>query len=174
MIAMADFSLTYQIIIIELLERASVPLSNARICDFSSELDLMDYFTTQQTINTLIDAGMITPESSATSTLYRTTDLGKETLSLYRSEVPASIRESIKTFLRDNNVSIQYDSSLSADYHPSPEGGYLCSLRRFEEGQLIISLLVHVSSEAAAKACCINWRVSNEEVYSDILDKLIK
>ncbi len=171
---MADFSLTYRIIIIELLDRASAPLSNAMICDFTAETDLMDYFATQQTINDLIDAGMITSEASATSTQYHVTEQGKETLRLYRSEVPARIRESIKSFLKNNKVSIQYDSSLSADYHPSPEGGYLCSLRRLEEGQVIISLLLHVSSESAAEAACVNWRSLNEELYSVILDNLIR
>ena len=170
---MADFSLTYQMILLELCERARTPLSNAQISDFTASLDFMDYFTTQETLHGLVDADMLTVESTHNHTLYRATEKAREALRQYHAEVPPDIRESINAYLRHNQLAIRQDNALTANYRPSGDGGYLCSLRVLENDRIILSLLLHVSSEAAAEAVCTNWRARHAQVHETILDQLL-
>ena len=171
---MADFRLTYQIILIELMERSVVPLSTARILDFTAQLPFFDYFQTQETLNSLLEAGMVETENSGNTTLYHSTVKAHEAYELYHSEVPPDIRDQIIEYLNDNELSIQTDNALSCVYHPSYNGGYLCTLRRIENDRIQISLSVHVANVDAAKAVCANWKARYEDVYAAIMDQLIK
>ena len=170
---MSDISLTYKIIILELLNRAEAPLSNGQITDFITESGITDYFTAQEAIGSLTDADMLEVIHSNNNTLYRTTDVAKETLRLYQEKVSPNIKDEILSFLSKNSLTIKQNSSLFADYEHLSSGGCLCDLRMIDDDVLITELKLHVTSEEAAKTVCTNWKVRCEEVYEAVMDRLI-
>lgn len=170
---MSDISLTYKIIILELLNRVNYPLSNAQITDFFTESGITDYFTTQEAISSLIDAGMLEVIHSNNNTLYQGNEQAWETLRLYQEKVSSNIKDEMISYLNKNGLSMKQSNSLFADYQHLSSGGYLCSLRMLEEDAVVIDLALRVTSEAAAEAVCTNWKVRCGEVYEAVVDRLI-
>lgn len=170
---MSDISLTYKIIILELLSRVNYPLSNAQITDFFTESGITDYFTTQEAISSLIDAEMLEVIPSNNNTLYQINEQAQETLRLYQEKVSSNIKDEIISYLNKNGFSYKQSNSLFADYQHLSSGGYLCSLRMLEEDVVVIDLQLHVASEVAAEAVCTNWKVRCGDVYEAVVDRLV-
>lgn len=171
---MSDISLTYKMIILELLGRVNYPLSNAQVSDFIVESGITDYFTAQEAISSLIDAGMLEVIHSSNNTLYQGNEKAQETLRLYQEKISPKIKDEIVSYLNKNGLSMKQSNSLFADYQHLSSGGYLCSLRMLEDEAVVIDLALHVTSRAAAEAVCTNWKVRSLDVYEAVVDRLIR
>ena len=68
-----------KLIILYLIEKIEIPLSNSEICQFALEKNLMDYFSVQQYLSELVDSGLLEMTTENNSTRYTTTPPGKET-----------------------------------------------------------------------------------------------
>ena len=72
---MADINLTYKIIILRLLDKAQIPLSNITLVDFFLEYEYTDYFNGQMAISDVVDSKMVDVIESHGSTSYVINDI---------------------------------------------------------------------------------------------------
>lgn len=170
---MADTNLLYKIIILDLLDKAGFALSHAQISQFFTDYGYANYFAIQPVIHDLDDTGMIASDEMSTTTFYSITEEGRRTLSAFQYKITEAIEKDIETYLKDNEIAIQRDNSVIADYVPSSEGGYLVHCSASESGHSVMEINLHVSTKEQAEVITLNWKSRFMDVYGSIMDQLI-
>ena len=75
----------YKLMILYMLAHVNFPLTNSQLTDFFLDHEYTTYFTLQQALNELREAGLLKMESIHNSSRYEITREGEDTLSFYKS-----------------------------------------------------------------------------------------
>ena len=73
----------YKLMNLYMLKQVSFPLTNAQLSNFFLENDYTTYFTLQQALNELLDAGLVKKETIRNSSRYEITKEGLDTLDFF-------------------------------------------------------------------------------------------
>ena len=171
---MAEPTMIYKITILELLNRSGFPLSNSQISNFFLEGELTDYFTAQQAISDVEDAGFISSATTHNNTTYSLTEEGRHTLQLFREKLTGPILEDIRKYMSANSISMKEENSYKANYFKADRGGYVVQLKITDGETPTVDLSLHVQSKEIAETICNNWKVRCEDVYASVLDILVQ
>ena len=76
----------YKLMILYMLDHVNFPLTNSQLTDFFLDHEYTTYFTLQQALNELKEAGLIRMESTHNSSRYEITKEGDDTLSFFRKQ----------------------------------------------------------------------------------------
>lgn len=162
----------YKLIVLYMLDRVSFPLTTAQISDFILEKEYTNFLTLQQVINELTDAGMISTRSIRNRTHLAITDEGQETLTFFQNRINDAIKADIKTYFRENELSLRNEVSVLGDYYKSTSGEYEAHLVAKDRGNKLIELTLSVPSEEMASSICDNWQNKNQEIYMYLTKEL--
>ena len=83
----------YKLMNLYMLKQVNFPLTNAQLSNFFLEHDYTTYFTLQQALNELLDAGLIHKETILNSTRYEITQEGADTLGFFGNVISPAIIE---------------------------------------------------------------------------------
>ncbi len=163
----------YKLMVMYMLNRVDFPLSNNQISNFMLERQYTDYFTLQEIIHSLEEDDFVRSVSHHNSTRYNLTDRGTETINIFSGKVPASIREDIENYLKENKYELKCDAQTVSEYYKTDGGDYTAKLRVLEGPRTLIDLSLSLPSEDEAKAVCSAWKQKNSEVYEFIMKTLM-
>lgn len=163
----------YKLVILYMLEQMKEPLSNSQITECIVSRDIASYFTVQQTIAQLLESRLIASKKNRNRTFFTNTEEGRRTLNYYRYLAPERILSSIDDYLRENKLEIKQQICIFADYEPLPEKEYAVYFSIKEQDASIFQLTLTVPDEKLAVKMCDNWQKKNEELYADIMSKLM-
>lgn len=170
---MAEGLTLYKLIILYMLRRVNFPLSNTQITEYMIEKDYTDYFHVQQALHDLVDTKLITVEVIRNTSLYTATDSGEKTLEYFSSEISYSIKKEIDRYLRENAFELRNESCMIADWVQTSDGGCEVTCRVTEGKDTVISVTFGVPSEAEAERVCERWPGAAQEIYVNIMMKLL-
>ena len=85
----------YKLMNLYMLKQVNFPLTYAQISDFFLSREYTDYFTLQQALTELLEAGLARSETIHNSTRYEITREGEETLSFFGKKISPAIIEDI-------------------------------------------------------------------------------
>lgn len=162
----------YKLIILYMLDRVTFPLTKAQVGDFILEKEYTNFLTLQQVTAELIDAELITAESSRNRTYLKITDEGRETLTFFGNRINSSIKEDVDSFLFEHELEMRNEVSILADYYKSTSGEYEAHLKAQEKGVTVVEVTLSVPDEDTASSICANWQKSNQEIYQYLISKL--
>jgi DNA-binding PadR family transcriptional regulator len=163
-----------KLIILFLLYQMDMPLSTAQMVDFAVDGEYMDYFSFQQYIAQLGDAGMI--ESTVTennTTMYTITSEGEEVLRLFSKQIPYSKRTAICEYVSDNKKRIKREFEVVANYFFNAENDYIVKCGVYEDDTALMEISMSVVSKEQAKRIKKNWKENVTELYGRILSVMI-
>lgn len=163
----------YKLMILYMLRKVSFPLTNSQITGFFLEKDYADYFHVQEALSDLVSSKLITEEKIRNATMYTATIAGEETLEYFSNEVPYAIKKDITSFLKENAYELRNESCTVADYDQTEDGGYAVHCRVTEGRETIIELTINVTSEEEANRVCVKWPEKAQEIYIDVMTKLL-
>lgn len=155
-----------------MLDRVSFPLTTAQVSDFILEKEYTNFLTLQQVINELTDAGMISTRAIRNRTHLAITDEGRETLNFFQNRIGDAIKTDIKTYFRENELSLRNEVSVLGDYYKSTSGEYEAHLVAKDRGNKLIELTLSVPSEEMAASICDNWQKKNQDIYMYLTKEL--
>lgn len=155
-----------------MLDRVTFPLTKAQVCNFLLEKEYTNFLTLQQATAELIDAELITANTSRNRTYLEITAEGRETLSFFRNRINHSIRKDIDAFLNEHELEMRNEVSILADYHKSASGEYEAHLQAKEKDVTVIELALSVPDEDTASAICANWQKKNQDIYQYLIRQL--
>lgn len=170
----SDALTLYKLIILFLLDKVDFPLTNAQISNFILDKEYTNYFSLQQCISELTEEEFITVETVGHTSLYQITPSGEETLSFFQNMIPQAIQEEILAYLKENKYSLRDETSTLSEYHKLNKDEYMVSLRVMEKKNPIIDIHISVPTEEDAAKVCSNWRSQSQEIYSYVLNQLLK
>ncbi|MDO5410669.1 MAG: DUF4364 family protein [Lachnospiraceae bacterium] len=163
----------YKLMVLYMLNQVQFPLTNSQMLSFFLDNEYTDYFTFQQAINELVDAGLILTESRHNSSHYTITEAGGETLSYFSSSISQAIIDEMDDFLRENHVKLRNESGITSEYYKSGQE-YTVRCQVKEGRNLLFALEVSVPNKEQAIAVCNNWAKSSQDIYSFAVKSLFK
>ncbi len=169
---MTELDITYKIIVLKLLSRSDIALTNAQITDFFLETSTADYFTIQDAIAALTETANIIVTSTATQKFYQINEKGLETLSLFSDHLSKDVSSDIEQYFEKHGLAMKEENSLVSLFFPS-EDGYICHLKKTDGNTVLIDISLSVHDRSLAQTICANWKVGADKVYDSLMDILV-
>lgn len=121
----------YKLMILYMLDHVNFPLTNSQLTDFFLDHEYTTYFTLQQALNELKEAGLIRMESTHNSSRYEITKEGDDTLSFFGNNISPAIIEDIDSYLKENKFRLRNEVGVISDFYKSTNQDYIvhCEVR---------------------------------------------
>lgn len=171
---MAEALTQYKLIVLYMLEKADCPLTNTQISTFILEKEYTTYFTLQQILNELLSSELLRAETTHSNTLYHLTPAGRETLSYFPDKISEAIKEDVLSFFEKNQVHLKQETLILADYYKTINQVYMARCQIKERELPLVDLTLKAGSKEQAEAICENWRNQTDEVYTYLMDLLLR
>lgn len=170
---MSEAFTLYKLIVLYMLEKVDFPLTNGQISEFILEKGYTTYFTLQQAISEMMEAGFIREESTHNRTLYHLTEDGAETIQYFKSNISPAIRKDVDTFMAENAYDLKNEVAVKSDYYPNSSNEYSVRCQIFESNTTLIDLTISVPTEEEAISVSNNWNKKHQEIYAQIMADLL-
>lgn len=162
----------YKLIILYMLDRATLPLTKAQIDDFILEKEYTNYLTLQQAISELCEIELISAKTYHNRTQLMLTDEGRSTLGFFDHQISDAIKQDVNSYLKEHAVTLRNEVSVTGQYHKISSKAYETVLQATDRGELLLELKMHVPDEKTAAAVCEQWQRKNEGLYAHIIKEL--
>ncbi|MGN0432116.1 MAG: DUF4364 family protein [Lachnospiraceae bacterium] len=169
---MQDPLTLYKLIVLYMLDRVNFPLTKTQVIDFMQEKEYTSFFTLQQVISELIDAGLVTAQSIRNRTHLAITEDGRETLSFFNNRISDAIKSDIDAYLLENEFTLRNEVAVQGDYYKSTSGEYEAHLLAKERGITLVDITLSVPSAELASSICDNWQRKNQHIYQYLIEQL--
>ena len=163
-----------KLVVLYLLAKVKMPLSLSQITQTILERAYTDYFSLQQYLNEMVDAGLVIQEKESHISWFSITDRGIETLGFFESRISLSTREELDSFIEHNWRTLRNEMEVTAEYTTEKENEYIVHCQVNENDSILIELKVNVASKKQANELCANWRNNATTLYGEILGMLAK
>ena len=88
-------------------------------------------------------------------------------------KIPASLREEITIFIRDNRQSFRRKQEYFSDYYKNADGSYTVLMKIVEPLGTKMELKLNVANRGIAKVIYNKWEEKASQVYASLYDILI-
>lgn len=163
----------YKLMNLYMLKQVNFPLTNSQLSDFFLEHEYTTYFTLQQALNELLEAGLIRMESNRNTTRYEITKEGEDTLTFFGKNISPAIVEDMDQYLKDNRFRMRNEVGLVADYYKSTNQDYIVHCEVREGKTVLIDLSLSVPDRNQAESMCGNWEKKSQEIYAFTMRSLM-
>ena len=170
---MNDALTLYKLIILYMLNKVDLPLTNSQLSQFIIGKGYTDYFTIQTAINELIESRLISYETIRNTSHYELTPDGIETLNLFEYKISAPIKEDILSFFNENKYQLRKEVEIIAEYFPESETEYLVRCAVKERTSTLMEIKLNVVTKEQAITICDNWKNNSSSVYESLLQQLM-
>lgn len=163
----------YKLIILYMLSKVDYSLTRIQLFNYILDKEYTDFFTLQEVMSELVDNGLVETKSARNASHLLITPKGRETFELLKNDISESIREEIDTYLKENDVQLRNEVSISADYYKNTFGEYIAELNAKERNTDVLSIKIALPNEEVASAICTNWHKKNQDVYAYLMECLL-
>lgn len=170
---MSESFTLYKLIVLYMLNKLDFPLTNGQISEFILDKEYTTYFTLQQAISEMVEAGFIREESTHNRTLYHLTEEGTNTIHYFKNNISPAIQEDINNFFAEKHYDLKNEVSVKADFYPNHNSEYSVRCQIIENGAPMIDLTISVPTEEEAETVANNWNQKNQEIYAQIMANLL-
>ncbi|MCL2873359.1 MAG: DUF4364 family protein [Defluviitaleaceae bacterium] len=163
-----------KLLILYLIDKMDIPLSNSEITQFVLEDNFMTYYVLQSTISDMIDDNYLEKFRDTDKTRYFITAEGNTILEYFEKHLAIEIRTKIVQYVAKNRNDIKKDYETTANYfyeHTNNEFIVKCGL--CEDEKTLMDITITVVTREQAKLICANWKKNVNQKYKNILDELI-
>ena len=163
----------YKLIILYMLDKLDFPLTNGQISEFILDKGYTTYFTLQQAISEMVEAGFIREETTHNRTFYHLTDEGTDTIKFFRNNISTAIQHDIDSFLAEKRYELKNEISVKADYYQISNLEYAVRCQIIESDVPLIDLTLTVPTKEEATTIANNWNKKNQDIYAQIMANLL-
>ena len=91
----------------------------------------------------------------------------------FSSNISPAIRQEIDSFLYEKSYELKNEVGVRADFYPTNTGDYNVRLQIMEGESSLIDLTLSVPSKEEAVSVANNWTKRHQEIYAQIMMKLL-
>lgn len=162
-----------KLIILYMLKKVELPLTNTQLSQFVIDRGYTDYFSFQEYLHQLIETDLIRTITTSKSTSYDITSEGLVTLDYFQNRISESIQQEINKHLEENKYDIKLKLEISSEYMPEKDGDYLVHLVAKENKKTLIDLSISIFDKDYAIQICDQWKDQSHVLYRTILNTLL-
>ena len=162
-----------KLLLLYILDKIKVPITNNQLTEMVLENSLMNYFTLQQYISELDDSEFFQYDEQMDKKLLRVTEKGENVLSFFKDRISPSKIDLLDQYIAQKIDIIKKELVIQSDYTPSNDDNFIVELKAFEDDSILIDLKVSVPSKKHAVALCSNWKNNYSSIYNEILNVIL-
>lgn len=163
----------YKLMNLYMLKQVKFPLTNSQLSDFFLAHEYTTYFTLQQVLNELLEAGLIRMETLHNTTRYEITKEGEDALTFFGNKIAPEIVEDMDQFLKENRFRIRNEVGIISDFYKSTNQEYIVHCEVREGKSTLINLDLAVPDKEHAQAMCDRWTTHHQEIYAYVMKTLM-
>lgn len=163
----------YKLMNLYMLKQVNFPLTNAQLSEFFLDHDYTSYFTLQQALSELLEAGLIQKETLHNSSRYEITKEGEDTLSFFGKKISQAIVEDMDQYLKENRFRLRNEVGVVSDFYKSTNQDYIVHCEVREGKNTLINLDLAVPDKEQAEIMCSRWKDKSQEIYSFVMKSLM-
>ena len=164
----------YKLMILYMLDHVNFPLTNSQLTDFFLDHEYTTYFTLQQALNELKEAGLIRMESTHNSSRYEITKEGDDTLSFFGNNIAPAIIEDIDSYLKENKFRLRNEVGVISDFYKSTNQDYIVHCEVREGKSVLIGFDLSVPDKDQAETMASHWKERSQDIYAYVMKTLMK
>jgi len=164
-----------KLVLLYVFDKMEMPLTENTITDMCCNRNSwVSYLTCKEVVNDLVENGFILVSTNNSGEQYYTiTTDGRSCLSYFFMKIPASLREEITIFIRDNRLSFRRKQEYFSDYYKNADGSYTVLMKIVEPLGTKMELKLNVANRGIAKVIYNKWEEKASQVYASLYDILI-
>ena len=163
----------YKLMNLYMLHQANFPLTNAQLSNFFLDREYTTYFTLQQALNELLDAGLVKKETMRNSSRYEITKEGEETLEFFGKNISPAIVSDMDEYLKQNRFRMRNEVGLISDFYKSTNQDYIVHCEVREGKAVLVNLDISVPDKEQAEIMCNHWKDRSQEIYAYVMKSLM-
>lgn len=163
----------YKLMNLYMLKQVNFPLTNAQLSNFFLDREYTTYFTLQQALNELLDAGLIKMETLHNSSRYEITHEGEDTLEFFGNKISPAIIEDMDEYLKENRFRMRNEVGLVSDFYKSTHQDYIVHCEVREGKSVLMGLDLSVPDKEQAEIMCNHWKNQSQEIYAFVMKTLM-
>lgn len=151
-----------------------IPLSNSQITQFAIEGDYMNYYSVQQYLSDMVEAGYLDKSRDYNTTRYTITEEGSQTLEFFLKNIPMTVKNQILKYVSENRKIVKQDFEIIANHffdHKNNE--YIVKCGVYDDEMMLLEMNLSVVSKEQALSICNNWKSNIDILYGQIMDILL-
>ena len=157
----------YKLMILYMLDHVNFPLTNSQLTDFFLDHEYTTYFTLQQALNELKEAGLIRMESTHNSSRYEITKEGG-------NNIAPAIIEDIDSYLKENKFRLRNEVGVISDFYKSTNQDYIVHCEVREGKSVLIGFDLSVPDKDQAETMASHWKERSQDIYAYVMKTLMK
>lgn len=161
-----------KVLILYVLDKLNKPIDNDSLLKLILSIEEMNYFYFQQFLLDLLENKYIIGYTEDDKTMYKITDLGKETLNLTNDLLPGITKLQIDNALKENVDDVQYNEHAVSEFTPKNEQEFTVTCKLVKNNITIFELKLQASSRENAKQIAEKWENNYDEIYPIIVEIL--
>lgn len=162
-----------KLLILYIIKKINLPVSNIQLTEIILEINLLNYFTLQQYIFELISSNFIEScEKDGKSRLYISNN-GIKTLNMFMNRISKNKIKQIDNYLDKHIENIKKQITITADYTIEHKNNFLVNLKAAENDLTLIDIKLSVGSNTHARDLCKKWKENSTEIYKQIINILV-
>ena len=163
----------YKLMNLYMLHQVNFPLTNAQLSNFFLDREYTTYFTLQQALNELLDAGLVKKETMRNSSRYEITKEGEETLEFFGKNISPAIVSDMDEYLKQNRFRMRNEVGLISDFYKSTNQDYSVHCEVREGKAVLVNLDISVPDKEQAEIMCNHWKDRSQEIYAYVMKSLM-
>ena len=163
----------YKLMNLYMLHQVNFPLTNAQLSNFFLDREYTTYFTLQQALNELLDAGLVKKETMRNSSRYEITKEGEETLEFFGKNISPAIVSDMDEYLKQNRFRMRNEVGLISDFYKSTNQDYIVHCEVREGKAVLVNLDISVPDKEQAEIMCTHWKDRSQEIYAYVMKSLM-
>ena len=163
----------YKLLNLYMLHQVNFPLTNAQLSNFFLDREYTTYFTLQQALNELLDAGLVKKETMRNSSRYEITKEGEETLEFFGKNISPAIVSDMDEYLKQNRFRMRNEVGLISDFYKSTNQDYIVHCEVREGKAVLVNLDISVPDKEQAEIMCNHWKDRSQEIYAYVMKSLM-
>lgn len=160
-----------KLLLLYLLDRADMWLSELQIVHIMSELGLLNYFAIKAALVDMARSSLTEENIVDGAGSYRISPTGRTTVAALQQDIRRSMREAVDAYLERHQADLQAESRFRT--YLATDGGHLRThLEIHAGGRPIFELVVEADSREEAQEMMHKWRRSAIAIYQSVLANL--
>ncbi len=170
---MSDNRLTlYKLIILFMLDRVDFPLTTSQLSHFILDKGYTNYFSFQQAVGELEEAGFIRSEQIRNTTQFHLTPDGKEALDLFDYKLSSAIKDDVYAYFAAEKINLRNEVEVYATYYPAKRDEYMVQCTILERNETLLDIKINVPSLDQANLICDEWHEKSNDIYEYLVEQL--
>lgn len=167
-----------KLILLYVLDKMEIPLTENSILEIcSSQNNWVNWMDCKDLLDQLLAAKFVyKPNTDSDENRYNITATGRGCLSQFYTMIPASLRDNIAQFAKDNKMQFKRNQEYIAKSYKNEDGSYTVDLKILEPltTEAIFTLSLKADTRHNATQACKKWRELAANVYEYVYSKIIE